>query len=366
MFKLVVQGVPVNRGTQEEKVSHVASMKFGDVARLLDGGYLYVPNQPDLPDFAQRKLNPKRVKAIAEYILENYQEGTIFFPPICVNVQPAPTYRDGSIFLPYDSVTMRLTDGQHRCFGIRQALKEIQAQDSMEFAILAQLEVGVLLYSALSLAEERQAFRDQNLLVQRPSVSLSHYFDGRSPVVLIAKELLQQVPQFQDNVEQVENGLNQHNPKLMTLSTLVTATKYMFPNLKSSQNLEAKINWAVAFWQALASIFPNNPWQIQSKEERYQQRQKSLIVSAVLFQALGMLAHDLYQENVAALDMSKWLGRLCEIDWRRDNELWLQRGVTQVGATGEPIISNTKTTVSACHKVLQEFVGIAPLIPNLG
>ena len=103
-------------------------------------------------------------------------------------------------------------------------------QDSMEFAILTQLEVGVLLYSALSLAEERQAFRDQNLLVQRPSVSLSHYFDRRSPVVLIAKELLQQVPQFQDNVEQVENGLNQHNPKLMTLSTLVTATKYMFPN----------------------------------------------------------------------------------------------------------------------------------------
>ena len=125
MFKLVVQGVPVNRGTQEEKVSYVASMTFGDVARLLDGGYLYVPNQPDLPDLAQRKLNPKRVQAIAEYILKNYQEGTIFFPPICVNVQPAPTYRDGSIFLPYDSVTMRLTDGQHRCFGIRQALKEI-------------------------------------------------------------------------------------------------------------------------------------------------------------------------------------------------------------------------------------------------
>lgn len=304
MFELVVQGIPVNRGTQEEKVSYIASMRFGDVVRLLDGGYLYVPNQPDLPDFAQRKLNSKRVKAIAEYILENYQEGTIFFPPICVNVQPVPTYKNGSIFLPYHSVTMRLTDGQHRCFGIRQALKEIKAQDSMEFPILTQLEVGVLLYSALSLAEERQAFRDQNLLVQRPSVSLSHYFDKRSPAVLIAKNLLEQVPKFQDNIEMVENSLGKHNSKLMTLSTLVRATQYMFPHLKSrkERDWQLEMKWATAFWSTTASILPDNPWEIKSLEKRRQQRQESLAVSAVVFQSLGMLAYDLYQEAVPADD----------------------------------------------------------------
>jgi DNA sulfur modification protein DndB len=91
------------------------------------------------------------------------------------------------------------------------------------------------------------------------------------------------------------------------------------------------------------------------------QRQESLAVSAVVFQALGMLARELYLEGIPEEELVKWLARLQELDWRRSNELWRERGVTQVGATVEPIISNTKTTVDACHKVLREFVGIAPV-----
>lgn len=72
-----------------------------------------------------------------------------------------------------------------------------------------------------------------------------------------------------------------------------------------------------------------------------------------------MLARDLYLEGVPEEDFVKWLARLQEIDWRRENELWRERGVTQVGAQGEPIVSNTRTTVDACHRVLREFVGIA-------
>lgn len=110
-MELVFRAVPVRRGSHSEHQSYVANLLFSDVARLIDDGRLYVPNDPDLPDFAQRKPNPVRIKAVAEYILETYQEGKTFFPPICVNVQPPPTYTDGSIFLPYHSVTLRLTDG---------------------------------------------------------------------------------------------------------------------------------------------------------------------------------------------------------------------------------------------------------------
>lgn len=355
---LVLRAVPVRRGSHGEHQSYVASLLFGDVARLIDDERLYVPNDPDLPDFAQRKPNPTRIKAIAQYILETYQEGTTFFPPICVNVQPPPTYRDGSIFLPYHSVTLRLTDGQHRCSGIRQALKDMQDKELASLPILSQLEIGVLVYAGLSLEQERQAFRDQNLLAQRPGVSLSHMFDQRSPTVLIAKNLLNRVPQFRNNVEMVENGLGKHNSKLLTLSTLVTATQHMFPNIKSKKGLEPRIDWAATFWAATASVLPNDPWKIKSKEERAAQRQESLAVTAVVFQALGMLARDLYLEGVPEEDFVKWLARLQDINWQRENELWRERGVTQVGAQGEPIVSNTRTTVDACHRVLREFVGI--------
>lgn len=361
MFELVIKGVPVQRGQGCEHMSYVASITFGDVARLLSDNHLYIPNIPDLPDFAQRKLNMTRVKAIAKYILETYQDGTTFFPPICVNVQPSPNYRDGNIYLPYHSVSLRLTDGQHRCYGIRQALQDIEEYESEYAIVVANLEIGVLLYAGLNLEQERQAFRDQNLLVQRPSVSLSHFFDRRSPTVLIAKELLQRVPDFRDNVEMVESSLGKHNPRLITLATLVTATGYMFPHLhkESQDNLEPLIEWGTKFWIAVATVLPQEPWKIKSKQERAAQRSETLAISAPFFQALGMLGHDLYQENVPAENLVQWLNRLKEIDWRRDNQLWQERGVTQIGGQGEAIIQNTKTTVSNCHRVLREFVGIA-------
>lgn len=347
-MELVLRAVPVRRGLQDEHQSYVGSLFFGDVARLLNDGHLYVPNDPELPDFAQRKLNPTRVKAIAQYILNTYQDGTTFFPPICINVQPLPTYKDGSIYLPYHAVSLRLTDGQHRCFGIRQALQNIQDQQ-WEYQALSQLEIGVLLYAALSLEEERQAFRDQNLLVQRPSVSLSHTFDRRSPIVLIAKNLLGQVPQFDNNVEMVESSLGKHNSKLITFSTLVRATQSMFPNLKTEEDLELKTDWAVAFWSAAASILPNDAWRISNKEERTVQKKKYIFVTAIFFQALGRLAHDLYLEGIAKESLLDWLTNLQNINWGKENELWRVRSVTQVGATGEPIVQNTNSTVDACH-----------------
>lgn len=360
-MELALQAVPLRRGPQEKHQSYLASMLFGDVARLLNDDRLYVPNNPELPDFAQRKLNPTRVKAIARYILETYREGSTFFPPICINVQPRPTYKDGRILIPYHSVTLRLTDGQHRCFGIRQALREVQNQESAIATALSQLEVGVLLYACLPLEEERQAFRDQNLLVQRPSVTLSHAFDKRSPAVLIAKELLKRVPQFRKNVEMVENSLGKHNPKLLTFSTLVTATRYMFPNLESEMDLESRTDWAATFWAAAASVLPGDPWDVQTKEGRGQQRQESLAVSAVVFQALGKLGRDLYLERLPAESLIHWLAGLKNIDWRREDRLWRQQGVTQVGSEGQPIISNAKTTVDACHQTIRDFLGVTPV-----
>jgi len=361
MLELMFRGVPVQRGPQSDQISYVASLTFSDIARLLGDGRLYIPNEPDLPDLAQRKLNPVRVKAIAQYILETYPEGSTFFPPICLNVHPIPIYRDGTISLPYHEVTMRLTDGQHRCRAIHKALEQVQSEKLSELPIIAKLEIGVLLYAGLPLELERQAFRDQNLLAQRPGVSLSHLFDGRSPSVQIAKELMQRVPQFVNNVELLENGLGTHNPKLLTLSTLVSATKSMFPNQKSKKNLDQLTEWAEAFWVAVASILPKSPWELRSKEERDRQRQESLVVSAVTFQALGMLAHDLYVEEVSGDRILNWVAKLKKVDWRRENKFWIERGVTQMGAQGHPIISNTRTTMDACHRVLREFTGIAEL-----
>ncbi|NJR62125.1 MAG: hypothetical protein HC769_26840 [Cyanobacteria bacterium CRU_2_1] len=90
---------------------------------------------------------------------------------------------------------------------------------------------------------------------------------------MISKLLLTLVSQFANNVEMVENGLGKHNPKLLTFSTLVTATQHMFPDLKSREGLERVLDWAVTFWTAAADLLPDDPWRVQSKAERKQQRE---------------------------------------------------------------------------------------------
>lgn len=359
-MELLLQAVPVKRGLKLTQKSYAAMLTFGDVVRLIDDERLYVPNDPDLTDFAQRKLNSSRVNQIAKYILETFQDGSTFFPPICVNIQPEPTYRNGVIVLPYDSASLRLTDGQHRCFGIHRAIKQLQEVKSSQLAQVTQLELAMLIYSALPLEMERQAFRDQNLLAQRPGKSLSHFFDKRSPEVAIAKELCKRVPQFRGNVEMVENGLGKHNPKLMTLSTLVTSTQHMFPHLQSRDNLEQFTDWALTFWAAVASVLPGNPWRVLSKQERKLQRQESIVGAAIVFQALGFIGRDLFVDGVPAENLVQWLTCLSGINWNKQEDLWLNRGVVQINAKGAKIIQNTRTTVKSCYSVLQELLGITP------
>jgi DNA sulfur modification protein DndB len=73
------------------------------------------------------------------------------------------------------------------------------------------------------------------------------------------------------------------------------------------------------------------------------------------------VARDLYTEGVPDEDLVKRLSRLREMSWDRQDPFWRDRGVTQIGAKGDPIIQNTRTTVDACHRVLREFVGIVPV-----
>lgn len=158
----------------------------------------------------------------------------------------------------------------------------------------------------------------------------------------------------------VENGLGTHNPKLMTFSTLVSATQHMFPNLRSEKDLEDRSDWATTFWAAAAQTLPDDPWRVVNKKERDRQRQEDLMVTGVVIQALGLVGRDFYAEGVPSEDLCKRLSKLQEINWRRDELLWRERGVTQIGAKGNPIVQNTRTTVDACHRVLREFVGIVP------
>jgi DNA sulfur modification protein DndB len=134
----------------------------------------------------------------------------------------------------------------------------------------------------------------------------------------------------------------------------------MYPRLNANDSLEQKIDWAMTFWAAAASALPDNPWRVISKIERKQQREDSIVGAAVVFQALGLVGRDLFNEGVSSENLVKWLAYLAEISWDKEEDIWLQRGVVQLNAKGARIIQNTRTTVDSCYHVLRELLGVTP------
>jgi DNA sulfur modification protein DndB len=68
------------------------------------------------------------------------KDGSTFFPAICLNIQSDPIYRNGAIVLPYNSTSLRLTNGQHRCCGIHRAIKLLREEGSPELAEVSRLK----------------------------------------------------------------------------------------------------------------------------------------------------------------------------------------------------------------------------------
>ncbi len=358
--------IPYSQGLK----GYLATLSYPEISWLLRDGRLYVPNQKDLPDYAQRQANTANINALAHYILDSLQSGRpLFFPTIALNLQCACEYSpDHTVLrLPFDA-SLRCIEGQTRLYGIQMVSKWLQPQkfgnptgltDTENTGLLqalGTLELGATLYDRLRLAQERQLFRDINLLAKRPATALMHSFDGRSLTTQLAKALAEQVPAFQGLVEYHSSTVTES--KLLTLSTLGTATQAMFPGLEQGQGaLDDYQAYATAFWTAAAGALPGQPWS-GDRGVRAALQQESLVCAAILFQALGRLAHNLWQhEQVPAEDLALWLTPLGAIDWRRANPEWVRLGIAQNGANGV-IVSNTKTTVSALHRYLQTMTGV--------
>ena len=350
---------------------YLTGLAYQEINWLLRDGRLYVPNQKDLPDYAQRSANTANINALALYLLNSLNDGQpIFFPSVALNLQCSFEYSpDRSVLqLPFDAA-LRCIDGQTRLYGIQTVYKWLQPQqfgnstglsDAAKTSLLQslrQMELGAVLYDNLTLEQERQLFRDINLLAKRPSTTLMHSFDTRSLTTQLAKALAETVPAFQGQVEY--NSSTVTPTSLVTLATLVTATQAMFPRLEKDgvKDLSGYQAWATAFWNAVANALTGQPWSVDS-DARGTLQQESLVCAAILFQALGRLCHNLLaDEQVPAEDLPLWLKPLGTIDWRRSNPEWVQLGIAQNGAKGV-IISNTKTTVSALHRYLQTMTGV--------
>src|SRR5262249_27538870 len=96
--------------------------------------------------------------------------------------------------------------------------------------------------------------------------------------------------------------------------------------------------------------------------------QKSLHLSSVGWQALGLTAHDLFVRlrDLDNVDRMRVIGRISRLDWSRSNEdMFTINVLTRVGPDKEVGMSGRGVAaVEALHKYIRERTGLDKMLPE--
>lgn len=268
-------------------------------------------------DREQRVLNEKRVPELRDYINENDQD--YIFSSITASYKSAPVFdpapngngMDGAIGVLKLKLgdELIINDGQHRCAGIAEALKENpRIGDHM---------ISVLLFPWESKERVQQMFSDLNRFVQKTSKSLDILYDKRDKISASTLASLEQVSVFRDLTDKDSVSLKSKSTKLFTLAALYDANRELLKGREEADILSNE-KMLTEYWSVVAKNMPD--WtsvQTHHKEARELRSEKIASHSTVL-RALGGLGLELMKDK----DWKNRLSGLQDIDWTKRNSDW--------------------------------------------
>jgi DNA sulfur modification protein DndB len=281
-----------------------------------------IPNLFNFTDWAeftpedreQRVLNAKRVPDLANYMLENEED--YLFASITASYKADPIYEeiqnggDGSIGVLKLKLgdELIINDGQHRCAGIAQALKQNPA--------FGEHKISVLLFPYESRERVQQMFSDLNRNVVKTSKSLDILYDHRDPISIATMFALDKVPVFAELTEKENISLKAKDTKLFTLAALYDANNELLKG--QDKDAEENAKRLVEFWSAVAEQMPD--WTAVLKRHKTSHEVRAEIISAhsTVLRALGGIGAELMKEP-------DWKDRLIgikNIDWSKKNPDW--------------------------------------------
>lgn len=236
-------------------------MKIAAVDRIRPPSDPFWDDIFDRVEGAQRELNKRRViDQMVPYLLGG---GHPFFSAITLIMVPIdgdalkegldfkfkranPEEPDVGTLEIEDQVLLFPADGQHRREAMAQALAKEKG--------IALEEVPVILLPFESVERVRQLFADLNLNAKPVNKTIGLAYEGRDPVVIVAKRLMQDIDLFDHGrrVNTKTNSLAAKSPTVISMNTLVEVTTHLLaavldtpikqlrehPDLRSIENLE--------------------------------------------------------------------------------------------------------------------------------
>jgi DNA sulfur modification protein DndB len=266
-------------------------------------------------DREQRVLNQKRVPDLASYMVENEDE--YLFASITASFKVAPVYtqlqNEGDVSI--GSLKLKLgdeliiNDGQHRCAGIAQALKQNPA--------LGDHTISVLLFPYESRERVQQMFSDLNRFVVKTSKSLDILYDRRDPVSIATMFALDKIDVFRELTEKEDISLKSKSTKLFTLAALYDANRELLKG-RDEEDAESMAKIITEYWSAVAGNMPDWTKVLKGQKSAVELRAEKISAHSTVLRAFGGIGSELIKEP----NWKQRLGGVKTIDWSKKNSDW--------------------------------------------
>lgn len=306
---------PAIRGIQAGREYYVSMCPLNLIPKI----FLFDEEEVPSEIRAQRLLNKSRVPLMARYLTENPDNYT--FSALTASIDGEVEFEAfsdkpqenqlGSLHIPMTSKFI-INDGQHRRAAIEEAIKNNPELREETIAIVFFVDTG--------LSRAQQMFADLNRYAVRPNRSISVLYDHRDPISESVSTMVLNSTFYEKLIDRNTSSLASRSKKLFTLSALYTATKELVDGSIYEKKEELQ-DFVHDYWHELAALF--TPWgEVYNKTRTAGDVRDQYIHSyAVTLQSLGRVGNQILKQEGSA--WKKKLVRLKDLDWSRENSMWV-------------------------------------------
>jgi DNA sulfur modification protein DndB len=223
------------RGLQFGREMFTSMLKFKDMLDFLE-----------VFETVQRNANKRKITKIKNYVLSGLSEDKPlrFFSSLTVTCRGGMFYDQNTHKVAINTKDSKLSvnDGQHRFFGVSEAIRELQGryntekdEQKQEYYLiklneLKNMVIPIVIYNGIDEQEEKQLFHDMNVLAQRPSRSATIKLAQTDRLSSMARELAEENRYLKHyGVEMDKMSIHgEKNTNTILLTTVYSMIKIMF------------------------------------------------------------------------------------------------------------------------------------------
>lgn len=329
---------PVVKGKQAGKDYFIGMVPLNMLCKLFMDDDEYV-----LPEYrAQRRLNESRIPDIKKYILNN--KNSYVFSALTASIDGKYEFvqsdiEDTGVLEVSLNARFLINDGQHRKAAIIAALEEDES--------IGDETISVVFFADKGLSRSQQMFTDLNKHAVKTSNSIAELYDSRDELAVVTRNVIADVPFFDEYVDKERDILGKFSSALFTLNTFYTANKRILRREKPDEEFQ---KFLVSFWTIVAKHM--TPWnELQHKElSKMDLREQYIASQAVVIQAFGKVGAQLYDSK---LDLEKHLPLIENINWKRSWDGWRLRVIRSNGR-----MINNESAILLTAIVIKQTIGL--------